>query len=414
MTISATPTCRSCGAPLNLTLVDLGLSPLANSYVPMAQAGKPEAKYPLHTRVCEKCWLVQVDDVVPADDIFHGDYAYFSSFSDSWLAHCRRYAMKMMDELKLGTKSLVVEIASNDGYLLQYFKGVGVPVLGVEPSGNTAAEAEKKGIPTLVEFWTEALAKRLRDEGKRPDLICSANVLAHVPDINDFVRGVATLLQGDAVYTVEFPHLLNLIKQVQFDTIYHEHYSYLSLLAVEKIFKDAGLRVFEVEELGTHGGSLRVYACLEGASHAERPGVAKVRADEAAAKLDQAEGYKGFTARCEAVRDGLVDFLTSAGHGRKTVAAYGAAAKGNTLLNYCGIGADQIAYCVDKNPAKQNTLLPGSQIPVFDVDELRRRRPDFILILPWNLKSEIMGQLSDLRAQGTIFVTAVPSVSVTA
>jgi SAM-dependent methyltransferase len=264
MTISATPTCRSCGAPLNLTLVDLGLSPLANSYVPMAQAGKPEAKYPLHARVCEKCWLVQVDDVVPADDIFHGDYAYFSSFSDSWLAHCRRYAMKMMDELKLGTKSLVVEIASNDGYLLQYFKGVGVPVLGVEPSGNTAAEAEKKGIPTLVEFWTEALAKRLRDEGKRPDLICSANVLAHVPDINDFVRGVATLLQGDAVYTVEFPHLLNLIKQVQFDTIYHEHYSYLSLLAVEKIFKDAGLRVFEVEELGTHGGSLRVYACLEG------------------------------------------------------------------------------------------------------------------------------------------------------
>jgi hypothetical protein len=192
MTLSSSPTCRSCGAPLSLTLVDLGLSPLANSYVPLAQAGKPEAKYPLHARVCEKCWLVQVDDVVPADDIFHGDYAYFSSFSDSWLAHCRRYAMKMMDELKLGTKSLVVEIASNDGYLLQYFKGVGVPVLGVEPSGNTAAEAEKKGIPTLVEFWTEALAKRLRDEGKRPDLICSANVLAHVPDINDFVRGVAT------------------------------------------------------------------------------------------------------------------------------------------------------------------------------------------------------------------------------
>lgn len=412
MTLSDSPKCRSCGAPLTLTLVDLGLQPLANSYVPLADAGKPEAKYPLHARVCESCWLVQVDDVVPADAIFHGDYAYFSSFSDSWLAHSRRYAMKMMDELRLGRKSLVIEIASNDGYLLQYFAGVGVPVLGVEPSGNTAAEAEKKGVPTLVEFWTEDLARRLRDEGKRPDLICSANVLAHVPDINDFVRGVATLLQGDAVYTVEFPHLLNLIRNVQFDTIYHEHYSYLSLLAVERIFADAGLRVFEVEELPTHGGSLRVYACLKDAGHAERPGVAKVRADEAAAKLDRAEGYQGFTAKCEAVRDGLNDFLTTTHHGRKTVAAYGAAAKGNTLLNYCGITAGQIAYCVDRNPAKQKTLLPGSHIPVFDVDELDRRRPDFVLILPWNLRSEIMGQLSDLRSHGTRFVTAIPTVSV--
>lgn len=408
------PVCRSCGAPLTLTLVDLGLSPLANSYVRLADAGKPEAKYPLHARVCESCWLVQVDDVVPADAIFHGDYAYFSSFSESWLAHCKAYAAKMTDELKLNGQSLVIEIASNDGYLLQYFRNVGVPVLGVEPSGNTAAEAEKKGVPTLVEFWTEALARRLYDEGKRPNLICSANVLAHVPDINDFVRGVARLLTGDAVYTVEFPHLLNLIKQVQFDTIYHEHYSYLSLLAVEKIFADAGLRVFEVEELPTHGGSLRVYACQKGASHTERPGVAKVRADEAAAKLDQAVGYQGFTARVEAVRDGLRDFLASAHHGRKTVAAYGAAAKGNTLLNYCGVGANEIAYCVDKNPAKQKTLLPGSQIPVHDVDELRRRRPDFVLILPWNLKAEIIDQLSDLRATGTSFVTAVPNVSVTA
>lgn len=414
MIISEQPKCRSCGADLKLTLVDLGLSPLANSYVPMTEAGKPEAKYPLHARVCEKCWLVQVDDVVPADAIFHGDYAYFSSFSESWLSHCRAYAAKMTDELGLNGRSLVVEIASNDGYLLQYFKGVGIPVLGVEPSGNTAAAAEKRGVPTLVEFWTEALAKRLAAEGKRPNLICSANVLAHVPDINDFVRGVAALLSGDAVYTVEFPHLLNLIKHVQFDTIYHEHYSYLSLLAVEKIFADAGLRVFDVEELPTHGGSLRVYACLKGASHAERPGAAKVRADEAAAHLDSAEGYKGFTARVEAVRDGLNDFLMTAHHGRKTVAAYGAAAKGNTLLNYCGIGADKIAYCVDKNPAKQKTLLPGSQIPVFDVTELNRRRPDFVLILPWNLKNEIMDQLYDLRLQGTRFVTAVPSVSVIA
>ncbi|MEZ5887456.1 MAG: class I SAM-dependent methyltransferase [Paracoccaceae bacterium] len=414
MTHSHTPACRSCGAALTLTLVDLGLSPLANSYIPLARADAPEAKYPLHARVCENCWLCQVDDVVPADHIFHGDYAYFSSFSESWLAHCKAYAAKMTDQLRLNGRSLVVEIASNDGYLLQYFKGVGVPVLGIEPSGNTAAVAEKKGVPTLVEFWTEALATRLHAEGKRPDLICSANVLAHVPDINDFVRGVARLLTGDAVYTVEFPHLLNLIQKVQFDTIYHEHYSYLSLLAVEKIFADAGLRVFEVEELPTHGGSLRVYACLKGASHAERPGVAKVRADEKAARFDDAEGYMGFTARCEAVRDGLNDFLMSAHHGRKTVAAYGAAAKGNTLLNYCGVGTDQIAYCVDRNPAKQKTLLPGSRIPVYDADELRRRRPDFVLILPWNIKDEVMDQLQDLRAQGTRFVTAVPNVSVMA
>lgn len=414
MNDSAPPKCRSCGAPLTLTLVDLGMQPLANSYVPLADAAKPEAKYPLHARVCEACWLVQVDDVVPADAIFHGDYAYFSSFSESWLAHCKAYASKMTEELGLNGKSLVVEIASNDGYLLQYFKGVGVQVLGVEPSGNTAAAAEKRGVPTLVEFWSEALAQRLYDEGKRPKLICSANVLAHVPDINDFVRGVARLLTGDAVYTVEFPHLLNLIQLVQFDTIYHEHYSYLSLLAVEKIFDAAGLRVFDVEELRTHGGSLRVYACRKEASHAERPGLAKVRADETAAKLDRAEGYQGFTARVEAVRDGLVDFLTSAHHGRKTVAAYGAAAKGNTLLNYCGIGAASIAYCVDKNPAKQKTLLPGSAIPVFDVDELYRRPPDFILILPWNLKAEIIDQLTDFDLKGTRFVTAVPNVSVTA
>jgi SAM-dependent methyltransferase len=318
----------------------------------------------------------------------------------------------MTQELNLNGRSLVVEIASNDGYLLQYFRAVGVPVLGVEPSGNTAAAAEKKGVPTLVEFWSEALADRLLAEGKRPNLICSANVLAHVPDINDFVRGVARLLTGDAVYTVEFPHLLNLIREVQFDTIYHEHYSYLSLLAVEKIFADAGLRVFDVEELPTHGGSLRVFACLKGARHGERPGVAKVRADEKAAHFDRAEGYSGFTQRCEAVRDALTDFLASAHNGRKTVAAYGAAAKGNTLLNYCGIGPDLIHYCVDRNPAKQNTLLPGSRIPVFGVEELRRRRPDFVLILPWNLRSEIMDQLADLRGGGTRFVTAIPNVQV--
>jgi hypothetical protein len=409
-----TPTCRSCGAPLTLTLVDLGLQPLANSYVPPERARLADPTYPLHARVCQACWLVQVDDVVPAEDIFDGHYAYFSSFSDSWLKHCQAYAAKMTAELALGPKSLVIEIASNDGYLLQYFAKAGVPVLGIEPTANTAAEAEKKGVPTRVEFFTEANAKRIFAEGKRPNLICSANVLAHVPDINDFVRGVSALLTGDAVYTVEFPHLLNMIGQVQFDTIYHEHYSYLSLIAVEAIFASAGLRVFDVEELPTHGGSLRVHACLTGATHAERAGVAKVRDDELAAGFDRAVGYQGFTQRCEAVRAGLMDFLTQAQDAGRSVAAYGAAAKGNTLLNYCGIGADLIGFCVDKNPAKQNTLLPGSHIPVHDVAELRSHRPDYVLILPWNLKTEIVGQLADLRAAGTQFVTAIPSISITA
>lgn len=397
-----------------MTLVDLGLSAVANSYVPMDKAGEPEPKYPLHVRVCESCWLVQVDEDVPPAKIFNETYAYFSSFSDSWLAHARAYADRMAERLHLGPGSLVIEIASNDGYLLKNFVAKGIPVLGVEPSGSVAAAAEKIGVPTLVEFFGEAVAKRLHDEGRRPDLICSANVLAHVPDINDFVAGVAALLTADAVYTVEFPHLLRLIEEVQFDTIYHEHYSYLSLLAVERIFAANGLRVFDVEELPTHGGSLRVFACRTGASHTEGPGLAKVRADEKAAKLDRPEGYAGFSEKVEAVRDGLMSFLENARAQGKRVAAYGAAAKGNTLLNYCRIGPDLVEYCVDRNPAKQDTLLPGSRIPVFDVEELRKRQPDFVLILPWNLKAEVIRQLADLRAGGTRFVTAVPSISVTA
>jgi len=408
------PKCRHCGAEMPLTLVDLGLSAVSNSYVPIDKADEPEPKYPLHVRVCEACWLVQVDEDVPPEKIFTSDYAYFSSFSDSWLAHSKAYADMMADRLKLGPDSLVIEIASNDGYLLKNFVARGIPVLGIEPSGSVAAAAEKIGVPTLVEFFGERIARQLYDEGRRPDLICSANVLAHVPDINDFVAGVARLLTGDAVYTVEFPHLLRLIEQVQFDTIYHEHYSYLSLLAVEKIFARHGLRVFDVEELPTHGGSLRVFACRTGASHAEGSGLGKVRGDERAARLDRAEGYAGFSERVQAVRKGLLDFLKNAKDQGKSVAAYGAAAKGNTLLNYGRVGPDLVAYCVDRNPAKQNTLLPGSRIPVFDVDELRKRRPDFVLILPWNLKAEVVRQLADLREAGTRFVTAVPAISVTA
>ncbi|WP_171206910.1 class I SAM-dependent methyltransferase [Ruegeria sp. HKCCA0235A] len=406
------PVCRSCGAALTQTLVDLGLSPLANSYVPPERAGTACPRYPLHAWVCNDCYLVQVEDAVPADEIFNADYAYFSSYSDSWLAHARAYVKQMVDRLDLGPDDLVIEIASNDGYLLQYFVEKGIPVLGIEPSGSVAAAAEEKGVRTLVDYFGEALARKVAATEKPPVLIASANVLAHVPDINDFVAGIATLLTGDAVYTVEFPHLLNLIREVQFDTIYHEHYSYLSLLAVEKIFAKAGLRVFDVEELPTHGGSLRVFACLEGASHPEGPGLAKVRADEAAAQFDRPEGYMNFTIQVEALRDGLLAFLREANAKGDTIAAYGAAAKGNTLLNYAGIGPDLISYCVDRNPAKQNTLLPGSHIPVHGVEALRETPPDYVLILPWNIRDEVIGQLSDLKAHGTRFVTAVPEVRI--
>ncbi|WP_299901218.1 class I SAM-dependent methyltransferase [uncultured Ruegeria sp.] len=406
------PACRSCGAALTQTLVDLGLSPLANSYVPPERAGTACPRYPLHAWVCNDCYLVQVEDAVPADEIFNADYAYFSSYSDSWLAHARAYVEQMVDRLDLEPDDLVIEIASNDGYLLQYFVEKGIPVLGIEPSGSVAAAAEEKGVRTLVDYFGEALARKVASTEKPPALIASANVLAHVPDINDFVAGIATLLTGDAVYTVEFPHLLNLIREVQFDTIYHEHYSYLSLLAVEKIFAKAGLRVFDVEELPTHGGSLRVFACLEGASHRKGPGLAKVRADEAAAQFDRPEGYMNFTIQVEALRDGLLAFLREANARGDTIAAYGAAAKGNTLLNYAGIGPDLISYCVDRNPAKQNTLLPGSHIPVHGVEALREAPPDYVLILPWNIRDEVTDQLSDLKAHGTRFVTAVPEIRI--
>ncbi|WP_170763231.1 class I SAM-dependent methyltransferase [Ruegeria lacuscaerulensis] len=412
MTGTPHPTCRHCGTSLEMTLVDLGLSPLANSYVDPARADTPDPVYPLHARVCTRCWLVQVEDAVPAEEIFSTDYAYFSSFSDSWLAHCREYVDQMVGRFDLGSDDLVIEIASNDGYLLQYFVEKGMPVLGIEPSGNVAAAAQEKGVRTLVDYFGERLARKLAKIEKPPALIASANVLAHVPDINDFVAGIATLLTGDAVYTVEFPHLLNLIKSVQFDTIYHEHYSYLSLLAVEKIFAKAGLRVFDVEELTTHGGSLRVFACLEGASHTDGPGLAKVRADEAAAQFDRPEGYMNFTGQVEAVRDGLLAFLHEATARGDTIAAYGAAAKGNTLLNYAGIGPELISYCVDRNPAKQNTLLPGSHIPVHGVEALRERPPDYVLILPWNIRDEVTGQLADLKTHGTRFATAVPEVRI--
>lgn len=406
------PLCRHCGAPLTRTLVDLGLSALANSFVPPESADTACPLYPLHVRVCDNCFLVQVEDAVPADAIFNDTYAYFSSFSESWLRHCKSYADDMTGRFGLTSDSLVMEIASNDGYLLQYFVQAGIPVLGIEPTANTAAEAEKKGVPTRVEFFTHDFAKQLRDEGVQPDLIASANVLAHVPDINDFVAGIAEILTRDAVWTVEFPHLLNLIKKVQFDTIYHEHYTYLSLLAVERILDQYGLRVFDVEELPTHGGSLRLYSCLKGASHGTCPGRDAVRLKESQAMLDRPEGYEGFDPLVRALRSSFLAYLADAKAEGRKVAAYGAAAKGNTLLNYCGVGVDDIDYCVDRNPSKQGTLLPGTHIPVFEVEELYRATPDDIVILPWNIRDEVISQLSELSEKGVRFVIAVPETRI--
>jgi hypothetical protein len=402
--------CQSCGAPLTQTLVDLGLSPLANSYVRPEEADRPDPLYPLHARVCNECWLVQVDSVVPADEIF-SDYAYFSSFSTTFLQHASRYVDDVVPRFGLGPDSQVIEIASNDGYLLQYFVQKGIPALGIEPAENVAEVAREKGVPTISAFFGESLAEELVADGKRPDLVLSNNVLAHVPDINDFVAGISTLLSGDAVYTVEFPHLLNLIDHTQFDTIYHEHYTYLSLLAVERIFARHAMRVFDVEKVSTHGGSLRVFACREDSARGATDAIDQVRAEEKAAKLDEPSGYDGFEAKVHRVRDELLAFLSDAKEAGARVVGYGAAAKGNTLLNYCGIGPDLVSFVVDKNPAKQNTLLPGSRIPVRAVEALDDQPIDYVLILPWNLRDEIVDQLSSLRRTGCRFVTAIPSLT---
>jgi SAM-dependent methyltransferase len=404
-------TCRFCRAPLGLSLVDLGVTPLANSYLSDAAAARTEQSFPLHARVCQSCRLVQVEDVSTPDHIF-GHYAYFSSFSASWLAHCERYVEGAVRRFGLGPASQVVEIASNDGYLLQYFVKRGVPALGVEPAANVADAAIKAGIPTEVAFFGVATADRLAKAGHSADLMCANNVLAHVPDINDFTAGFERLLKPDGVMSVEFPHLLRMLEEVQFDTIYHEHYSYLSLLAVERIFAANGLRVFDVEELPTHGGSLRVWACKTGAVRAEGAGLAKLRGDEAAAGLDTDAAYQGFDAKVRKIKADLVDFVDGARREGKRIAAYGAAAKGNTLLNHCGIGADRIDFVADLNPHKQGTLLPGSHIPVRAPDHIAQAKPDYLLILPWNLKAEIMQQMAGIRDWGGRFVVAVPRLTV--
>jgi 2-polyprenyl-3-methyl-5-hydroxy-6-metoxy-1,4-benzoquinol methylase len=404
-------TCRFCGSALHETLVDLGHQPLANSFRAMDDTSV-EATYPLHVRVCSACRLAQVGDVVPAEKIFAADYAYYSSTAASWVEHARRYAEAMTARLGLGAASLVVEVASNDGYLLQHFAAQGIPVLGIEPARGVAEAAIARGVPTEIAFFGRDTARRIAAAHGQADLIAANNVLAHVPDINDFVAGFAALLKPTGVLTVENPHLLNLLRHCQFDTIYHEHYSYLSLLAVERILEAHGLEVFDVEELPTHGGSLRYIAAHRDAGFAPGPGLAKVRAEEAAAGLDTPTPYAGFTPRVEAVRADLLAWLDAERAAGRIVAAYGAAAKGNTLLNFCGISAadGRIAYCCDKAHSKQGKLLPGSHIPVLAPVAIQALRPDRVLILPWNLRREIAADLAFIRDRGGRFAVAVPAL----
>ena len=406
-----THNCRFCGAPLTHTFVDLGKTPLANSYLRPQDIDKPEPVYPLHARVCSECLLVQVDDVVAAEDIF-SDYAYFSSYSESWVRHASEYARDMVERFSLDRQSHVVEVASNDGYLLQHFVSRGVPVLGIEPAANVAEVAREKGVTTEVAFFNKDTAEHLKDNGHMADLIAANNVLAHVPDINAFVAGFPILLKPEGVLTVEFPHIFNLIEKSQFDTIYHEHYSYYSLLVVERLFAAHGLRVFDVEELPTHGGSLRVFACHADAKFEVQPDLQRLRDKEKAAGLSKLETYGGFESKVIEVKHALLEFLNKAKAEGKVVAAYGAAAKGNTLLNYCGVGSDLIAYVVDRNPVKQGNYLPGSRILIHGPEMIEQTKPDYVLILPWNLEREISRELNHISSWGGRFVVPIPSLQI--
>jgi len=411
-TTTGLTTCRFCGSTLVHTFVDLGLSPLCESYLPADRLQDPESVYPLRVSVCERCFLVQLPAHVPAVEIFT-EYAYFSSYSDSWLAHAQRYAERMIDRLRLTGASQVVEVASNDGYLLQYFLRQGIPCLGIEPAGNVARVAVAKRIPTVVEFFGRESAERLLARGLRADLLVANNVLAQVPDLNDFVGGLELLLGPAGVLTVEVPHLMRLVEENQFDTIYHEHYSYFSFTSAERVLAAHRLTVFDVEELPTHGGSLRLFARhAEDPTHPETERVPALRAREAAAGMNELDYYRSFTNRVEEVRRRLRGFLEGARREGKRVAGYGAPGKGNTLLNYCGVGADLIEYTVDRNPYKQGKFLPGSRIPIFAPERIGRTRPDYLLILPWNLKDEIMEQMAAIRDWGGRFVVPIPSLRI--
>lgn len=400
--------CRFCEKELKQEFVDLFNSPPSNSYLKYEQLNEPEGFYPLKTLVCDNCFLVQIDEYKKSDEIFNSEYAYFSSYSKSWLEHSKKYVEKMTKKLSLYKNSFVIEIASNDGYLLQYFKEKNIPCLGIEPTKSTAQAAREKGIEVLEEFFGAKMAKNL----KKANLILGNNVLAHVPDINDFVQGLKTALKPDGTITMEFPHLLNLIKFNQFDTIYHEHFSYLSLLAVKAIFNAQGLKIYDVEELKTHGGSLRIFA-----THVENnikitSNVDKILSKEKAENMDNINGYEGFGQKAEKIKMDLLKFLLEAKAAGKKIAAYGAAAKGNTLLNYCGVKSDLIDFVVDASPHKQGKYMPASHIPIVSEEKINKEKPDYILILPWNLKDEIIQQLGYTKKWGCRFVVAIPGVEI--
>jgi SAM-dependent methyltransferase len=404
--------CRSCGGRLTVTMADLGLQPASNAFLATLQAARDEKRYPLRAKVCEICKLVQLDYDVAPQELF-GNYVYFSSYSDQWLAHAREYCGMARRRFALGAGSLVIELASNDGYLLKNFIEMGVPVLGIDPSGTVAAAAEKIGVPTLVEFFGEELAQDLAAKGRQADLIIANNVLAHVPRLNDFVAGIARLLKPGGTATIEFPHLLELMEHVEFDTIYHEHFSYFSLYAIEQVFSRHGLRLYDVEQLPTHGGSLRIFAAHAHRKDLEDSALLRtVRAQEGAAGLADLSSYLRFAARVESCRRSLLEFLGGAKREGKTVAAYGAAAKGNTLLNFCALTPADIPLVADRNPHKQSKFLPGTHIPVVSPETLLQSKPDYVLILPWNLQQEIRQQLREINQWGGRFVTPVPLVRV--
>ncbi len=405
--------CRHCQAELTLPFLDLGSAPPSNAYLTAATLKAPEKWFPLRVLVCGECWLVQTEDYAGADELFDADYAYFSSFSTSWLRHAESYVVRMAERFGLGTGSHVVEVAANDGYLLQYVKARGIPCLGVEPTASTAKAAREKGIPIVEDFFGIRLARDLVAQGKQADLTAANNVLAHVPDLNDFVAGFAALLKPAGVSTFEFPHLMNLVAENQFDTIYHEHYSYLSLSAVNRFFARNGLTVFDVEALPTHGGSLRVYA--QRSDTGARPvsaEVGKVLSREKEAGIFTPAFYAGIQAQADRIKYDFASFLIEAKRAGKSVGAYGAAAKGNTLLNYAGIRGDLLPYVVDRNPAKQGKHLPGCRIPIVDEEHLKRAKPAYVVIMPWNLREEVTQQLAYIREWGGKFVTAVPSLKV--
>jgi len=409
--ITTGSSCRLCGAALDHSFVDLGSSPPANAYLSEVDLHRMEPHFPLHAFLCESCFLVQVEKFQSPEQLF-GNYTYFSSFSDSWLKHAEAYTDTVVSRFNIGPASQVVEIASNDGYLLQYFHRRGIPVLGIEPAANVARAAEERGIPTLIRFFDINTARALILMDRQADLLIGNNVLAHVPDLHGFIAGLKVALKPPGVLTLEFPHLLKLMEHNQFDTIYHEHFSYFSFLAAERALEQHGLSVFDVEEIATHGGSLRLYVCHGDACRPVSDGVAALRAKETAAGLARTSTYRDFASRVRETKRRLLRFLIEAKEAGKSVVGYGAPAKGNTLLNYCGIRTDLLDYTVDRSPYKQGLYLPGSHIPIHHPDRIRQTKPDYVLILPWNLREEIMGQLADIREWGGRFVVPIPEVTV--